>query len=391
MIDKSFQSRTISRPILNSKEILRQGIIMSFTKCILLSFTGILAFCVPFLGLAQDKESNQTSPAGAIDPIEPVAPPAPKSLSSKKLMVALKADENPEDRLEEREALQSYLSEKMACEVKVIIPTSSAAIVEGLANGTIDVGFLSSADAAKNLDPAVAAILLINLHNGKTFYDSVWLCMAEKEYESVEDLKGKPVAFAKRSSTSGFLIPLRDLHERGLINEKVGLKDFFSETIYGTGYVSAVEKVLSGEVEAAAVSDYVYLGDKYLDEDQKGQLKILQTQGPVPSHTICYRLSLSNEDKNLIKNTLTGMNKDNPELRDKVFNGPLIEVDPEEHLKVTREALAIMERIDEFGSAKDNDGSKETSSPKPMLIVILVLLSIGLIYFIKRAGRSRTS
>ncbi|MFP6900540.1 MAG: phosphate/phosphite/phosphonate ABC transporter substrate-binding protein, partial [Opitutales bacterium] len=328
---------------------------MSSTKSILLGLTGFLAFWAPFWGLAQDKESNKTSPTEKQDSVEPAIPqastssaasPAPKSLSMKRLMIALKANKNPEAMLEERETLQRYLSEKMGCEVKVIIPTSSAAIVEGFANGTIDVGYLSSTDAAKNLDVAAASILLIHLRNGRTFYDSVWLCLTDKEYDSVEDLKGKPVAFAKRSSTSGFLIPLRDLHERGLISEKVGLKDFFSETIYGTGYMSVVEKVLSGEVEAAAVSDYVYLGDKYLNEDQKGQLKILQTQGPVPSHTICYRLSLSNGDRDFIKNTLTGMNKDNPELRDKVFNGPLIEVNPEEHLKVTREALAIMEKID---------------------------------------------
>ena len=343
---------------------------MSFTKCILFSWASLLAFGVPFLGLAQDKESNEVPTTETVDRLEPVpataAPDsvdslAPSSLSLKSLMVALKANKDPEDMLEEREALQSYLSEKMGCKVKVIIPTSSAAIVEGFANGTIDVGFLSSTDAAKNLDAAAASILLIHLRNGKTFYDSVWLTLAEKEYESVEDLKGKPVAFAKRSSTSGFLIPLRDLHERGLVNKGVGLKDFFSETIFGTGYVSVVEKVLSREVEAAAVSDYVFLGDKYLDEIQKGQLKILQKQGPVPSHTICYRLSLSSKDRDFIKNKLTAMNKDNPELRDKVFNGPLIEVNPEEHLRVTREALAIMERSDEVGAAKKNGGGKEAS------------------------------
>ena len=124
------------------------------------------------------------------------------------------------------------------------------------------------------------------------------------------------------------------------------LTDYFAQTIYGTGYVSAVEKVLNGEVEAAAVSDYVYKGDnKYLSDKQKAKLKIVQEQGPVPSHTICYRLSLSAADRDVIRQTLLGMNEYNPELRDKVFNGELVTVEPEEHLKVTREALEVQKTL----------------------------------------------
>ena len=344
-----------------------------------------LAVLTSLQGSAQEADSNAT-PADAPNSEAPQA-----NLGLNKLVVALKANKNPESMLDEQEALQNYLSEKMGREVEVIIPTSSAAIVEGFVNGTIDIGYLSSTDAAKNLDEGGASILLIHLRNGRAHYDSVWLSLVEKEYDSVEDLRGKPVAFARRSSTSGFYIPLRDLHERGLINEKVGLEDFFSKTIYGTGYVSAVEKVFSGEAEAAAVSDYVFLGDNYLNEEQKKKLKIVQKQGPVPSHTICYRLSLTNEDRDFIKQTLLGMNGDHPELRDKVFNGPLIEVNPEEHLKVTREALAILAKIDEFGAGGANATGDENSSSKPMLIVLLVMLGIALAYFMGRSGRRADS
>ena len=77
------------------------------------------------------------------------------------------------------------------------------------------------------------------------------------------------------------MIPTWDLVQQGLVGPEIALTDYFSQTIYGNGYVSAVEKVLSGEVEAAAVSDYVYKGDnKYLSDAQKAQLKIVQEQGP---------------------------------------------------------------------------------------------------------------
>ena len=267
-------------------------------------------------------------------------------LSLKQLVIALKANKNPEHMLAEKEELEKYLGEKLKRQVKVIIPTSSAVVVESFKNKTLDIGYLSSTDAARNLDEAAASILLIHLKNGQPHYKSIWLTLKDKDYDSVDALAGKPVAFSSKTSTSGCLIPTWDLAKRGHVGPERALTDYFSQTIYGTGYVSAVEKVLSGEVEAAAVSDYVYEGDnKYLSDDQKAKLKIVQDQGPVPSHTICYRLSLSKSDREIIRETLLAMNEDSPELRDMVFNGVLKKVDPEEHLKVTREALKVQETL----------------------------------------------
>ena len=124
------------------------------------------------------------------------------------------------------------------------------------------------------------------------------------------------------------------------------LTDYFSQTVYGTGYVSAVEKVLSGEVEAAAVSDYVFKGDnKYLSDAQKAKLKIVQEQGPVPAHTLCIRGSISPNDRDFLQKALLEMNEENPELRDRIFNGELVVVQEDEHLRVTREALEVQKTL----------------------------------------------
>ena len=269
-----------------------------------------------------------------------------QGLSLQKVVIALKANKNPEEMLAEKEAVEQYLSKKLNRTVEVLIPTDSSVVVESFRNGTLDLGYLSSTDAARNLDQETASILLIHLKNGLPNYQSIWLTLKEKDYKSIDELKGQPVAFASRSSTSGFLIPVWDLANRGYVGPDRSLTDFFSLTIYGTGYVSAVEKVLSGEVEAAAVSDYVFTGDnKYLSDAQKARLRIVQLQGPVPSHTICARASLSPEDCLILQNTLLAMNEDNPALRDKVFNGELSVVDQDEHLRVTREAIQVQKSI----------------------------------------------
>jgi phosphonate transport system substrate-binding protein len=270
----------------------------------------------------------------------------PGELSLQKLIIALKANKNPEEMLAEKHDLEKYLSAKLNRQVEVIIPTDSATVVESFRNGTLDLGYLSSTDAARNLNQNTASILLVHLKNGKPHYNSIWLSLKNKPYKSISELKGKPVAFASRSSTSGFLIPTWDLAKKGFVGPEKSLTDFFSQTVYGSGYVSAVEKVLSGEVEAAAVSDYVFKGDnKYLSDEQKEKLKIVQEQGPVPAHTLCIRTSISQNDRDFLEKVFLSMNDDNPKLRDRIFNGQLIDVNEDEHLRVTREALEVQQTI----------------------------------------------
>ena len=270
----------------------------------------------------------------------------PGELSLQKLIIALKANKNPEKMLAEKHDLEKYLAGKLNRQVEVIIPTDSATVVESFRNGTLDLGYLSSTDAARNLDQKTASILLVHLKNGKPHYNSIWLSLKNKPYQSVTELKSKPVAFASRSSTSGFLIPTWDLAKQGFVGPDKSLTDYFSQTVYGTGYVSAVEKVLSGEVEAAAVSDYVFKGDnKYLTDDQKAKLKIVQEQGPVPAHTLCIRGSISKNDRDFLQKVLLEMNGENPDLRDRIFNGELVVVNEDEHLRVTREALEVQKTL----------------------------------------------
>jgi ABC-type phosphate/phosphonate transport system substrate-binding protein len=99
-------------------------------------------------------------------------------------------------------------------------------------------------------------------------------------------------------------------------------------------------------VEAAAVSDYVFKGDnKYLSDAQKSKLKIIQEQGPVPAHTLCVRGTLSENDKKFLQQSFLEINQENPELRDRIFNGELVLVEENEHLRVTREALAVQKTL----------------------------------------------
>jgi phosphonate transport system substrate-binding protein len=263
-----------------------------------------------------------------------------------RLVVALKPDKNPEAMAGERAELSRLLGTALARPVEVIVPTSAAVISTGFANGTIDAAHIASTDLAKDSpDPArpgPARIARVVQVGGKTSYSSIWLATAGKPYREVADLAGKPVAFASRTSTSGCIVPLYDLQTRGLLKPGGAPADFFGagNVFYGTGYVSAVERVLDGSAEAAAVSDYVFLGDKHLTPEQKARLRVLASQGPVPTHVLAVRRAFAGADA--LAGAIAGLD---PALQARVFGGPLVEADETTHLAPIRAALAAVQAM----------------------------------------------
>ena len=261
-----------------------------------------------------------------------------------KVVVALKPDKDPEQMLQERKTLSDFLSKKLGRPVEVIVPLSSSVIIEGFANGTVDLGYLSATDMVVAQKKNAGQILLAGEIDGHNWYQSYWLALKEKPYSNVEDLKGKPVAFASKTSTSGYLLPVYDLKRKGLLT-KPDPEEFFGKgnLFYGTGYVSAVERVLNGQAEAAAVSYYVLDKDKHLTIEQRAKLKKVAEQGPVPTHVIAARSSIPEADREILRKALETMNDpENAGLRDKLFTSKLVPVNAEEHLRSIREALDFL-------------------------------------------------
>jgi phosphonate transport system substrate-binding protein len=271
-------------------------------------------------------------------------------LSLPKVVIALKPDKNPEQMLQERKTLSEFLSSKLGKPVEVIVPLTSAVILEGMANGTIDLGYLSATDMINAHDKKLADILLAGEIEGQNWYKSYWVSLKEKPYDSVDDLRGKPIAFSGKTSTSGYLIPVWDMKQKGLL-EKPDAEAFFGKgnVWFGTGYVSAIERVLNGEAEAAAVSYYVLDQDKHLTAEQRAKLKKVTEQGPVPTHVIAVRATISAADREALLQAVNALNDPaNSKLRDSVFTSKLVPVDVEKHLGPLREALKF--------TAASNDG-----------------------------------
>lgn len=263
--------------------------------------------------------------------------------SAQDLVIALKPDKNPDKMISEKNQLESFLSKELSKKIKVIIPLSGATIQQGLANGTIDLAYLSALDFYQAQKKKTAEILLVGKKNGKTFYESVWLTKKEDPRKSIAEFKNHPIAFASMTSTSGFLVPYAHLIKSELLKKNEDYSDFFGKknVFFGTGYTSAVQRLLDGQAEAAAVSDYVYDENKHLTQEEKSKLRVLQRQGPVPTHILAVRASLDLKSKEKLKTALLKMNTQETQLRDQVFTSELTETTSSQHLKQFYEDIEL--------------------------------------------------
>lgn len=261
-----------------------------------------------------------------------------------KIVVALKPDKNPDAMREEKKSLEKFLAAQLQRPAEIKIPLSSAVILEGMANGTVDLGYLSATDMIHARDRGIAEVLLAGEIGGNPWYQSYWVTLKDKPYTNVEDLRGKPIAFSSKTSTSGFVIPLWDLHGKGLVSTSGNAEEFFGRgnVWFGSGYVSAIERVLSGDAEAAAVSYYVLDKDQHLSVEQRAKLKRLAAQGPVPTHVIAVRASLGEPARQALRQALEKLNDPAQHaLRDRVFTSKLVRVDADRHLASLRDALRL--------------------------------------------------
>ena len=263
-----------------------------------------------------------------------------KGLSLKEVQLALRPDRNPDAMLRSRELLEAELRKNLGVSVKVVVPSSAAIIQQALLNKTLDLAFVSATDCLLGIKAGSAEPLLAAKVRGQTSYQSIWLVRHDSPYQSLVELKNKPIVFSSRTSTSGYLVPWAHLIKQGLIKQKQSPENFFGRrsVSFGTGYVSAVERLLQGQAEAAAVSDYVYDLNQHLSPEQKAKLRVLVRQGPVPTHLMVVRSGVSADDRQILRRALQAL----PEhLTSELFSGPLVEVEASKHLAPLEEVFSL--------------------------------------------------
>ena len=182
------------------------------------------------------------------------------------LRVSAIPDEAPTELQRKFTPLGEYLSRELGMDVKFVPVTDYAATVEGLAGGHLDMVWYGGFTFVQARRRTGTAIPLVQREEDAHFH-SKFIARAGSGIKTLQDLKGKTLAFGSESSTSGHLMPRYFLMKQGVDPNRDLARHAFS------GAHDATAKwVESGKVDAGALNESVW--KKLVDERKVDTSKV---------------------------------------------------------------------------------------------------------------------
>ncbi|MCY1078572.1 PhnD/SsuA/transferrin family substrate-binding protein [Archangium lansingense] len=200
------------------------------------------------------------------------------------------------------------LSERLGRPVVMELSPTYEALEAEVAAGRVDMVW-ATADQCDAFAPRARAVLRA-VRSGSCQYRAALVCRANEPL-TLETLQGKRVAWATPRSAGGYLLPVRFLEAQGLrVNE------LFSEQRFMGAYRKAINAVLAGEADMAAVFSphadehamratlATYVGAR------ESELMTFAFTPPALADGIVLTRRLSGEDAATLVSVLTRMNTD---------------------------------------------------------------------------------
>ena len=167
----------------------------------------------------------------------------------KELTLAAIPVENASMTMNRFQPMADYLSKEIGIPIKLRIANDYAAVIEGQRAGNAHIAFYGPASYARAVMTGVKTEPLVNQRHdsGANGYYSILWVKNDSPYKTLEDLKGKTLAFVDPNSTSGNNAPRYFLAKEG-----IKVDQFFAKTFYAGSHENAVLAVAQGTADAAA-------------------------------------------------------------------------------------------------------------------------------------------
>lgn len=202
----------------------------------------------------------------------------------------------------QRKPLQDMLEEQLGMPVEVSVGTDYTATIEAMKSNQIHVGFLAPTQYVLAHDQGAADVILKSLRydvddGGNKLEDeplvdsfrSQLVASADSDIKTVEDLKGKTIAVASFTSSSGFVWPANLLADQGLDPQAD------VEWVNVGGHDKAIQAVYNGQTDAAfTFKDARYVLRDELPDVYEKVVFVLDTE-PIPNDTISVVPSMDEE------------------------------------------------------------------------------------------------
>jgi phosphonate transport system substrate-binding protein len=203
--------------------------------------------------------------------------------------------------------LTDYLTKKTGVQVNITILSRYGNIVERFNDEKMDGAFFGSFTGALAIEVLGVEPIArpVNLDNSSTYHGYIFV-RKDSAIKSINDMKGKRMAFVDKATTAGYIFPVAYLKEKGVLD----IKKFFKETYFTGSHDAAINYVLDGKADIGAAKHSIY--DRVGKDNPriKKELEILAESVKVPSNGLCVRKELDKNIKRKLKEALLGLDKD---------------------------------------------------------------------------------
>lgn len=200
---------------------------------------------------------------------------------------------------------KEYLEQATPYKYEITIPQSFIAVVEAFGTKRADVAAFNTFGYILANEKYGAEARLTVIRHGLSTYQSQFIVRADSNIKKVEDLAGKKIAFVEPASTSGYLLPIKTLKDKGITPK---------DTVFAGKHDNVVSMVYQGQVDAGATFySPPSKNDKGVEEiedarrlvitqypDVEKKVTILSLSEPLMNDPIVFRKEMSEEMKEKI-------------------------------------------------------------------------------------------
>ena len=214
--------------------------------------------------------------------------------------------------------LYKPVTDRMAAEtgkgIQFFMPTSYAAVVEGMLGGFVDVAVLGpySYVIANDKDPSIEVFATYakragHLQQEGPGYAAALVSKKGSKFTDIGSLEGAILGLVDPGSTSGNLFP------RVVFSKEVGgdLDAYFGKVVYTGSHELSTVAVAKGKVDAAFVATHRFDNVVNKGEVALEDFNVLWTSPPIPQDPFVYRNTLCDDIKASIRATFLGLSMDN--------------------------------------------------------------------------------
>ena len=227
--------------------------------------------------------------------------------------IAYAPNESTAESADARNGLAKDLSKVLGCEVEEIQASDYNAIIEALRTGKADMAYMGSQALALGVERTDLEPIVMKAEEGdpeKAIYHSVFIVNSSSDINSIEDIKGKTMAFVDPDSTSGNLVPTAEIIQ-AFPDEELNSDilhtngDFFEAVSFSGSHQAGLQAVIKGDVDVVPISDQILASEIAHGNAAEGDVKIIHESGAIPAEAMVVGEHVTEETRNILTEFLT--------------------------------------------------------------------------------------